>query len=345
MDERGRGLLRGLWIPRSRPPTRPRHRPRSAIPPTPCPHPSSPGETRILCLPEQRPSRRSPHAISRRVAPNRERHRERNHERDREDPVAGIRPGRVRARESAGSRAPPDPAGARRPGQGGAGEVPRSSHAGWEPPADRRDPVELLEEQATSRVPELVPIRYGRMLASPFTFYRGAALIMAADLAATPRSGHPRPGLRRRAPVELRRVRLARAASWCSTSTTSTRRCPGPWEWDVKRLAASFAIAGREQRVLRRRAPRRRARRRSREYRDARCGQFAAMRNLDVWYARLDDRGAAARGSAQHARQAKTRKRLEKIVAKARTKDSMQAFEQADARRRRRAADRRATRR
>ena len=66
--------------------------------------------------------------------------------------------------------------------------VPRGSHASWEPQPDRRDPVELLEEQGTTRVPELVPIRYGRMLASPFTFYRGAALLMAADLAGTPRT-------------------------------------------------------------------------------------------------------------------------------------------------------------
>ncbi|MGZ4392459.1 MAG: DUF2252 family protein, partial [Gaiellaceae bacterium] len=68
-------------------------------------------------------------------------------------------------------------------------EVPRNVHAGWEPPAMRRDPVDLLEEQAKTRVPELVPIRYGRMLVSPFTFYRGAAYIMAADLAGTARTG------------------------------------------------------------------------------------------------------------------------------------------------------------
>src|SRR5512144_2038422 len=74
-------------------------------------------------------------------------------------------------------------------GKAARNEVPRSSHAVWEPAANRSDPVALLEEQAMSRVPELVPIRYGRMLVSPFTFYRGAALVMAADLAATPRSG------------------------------------------------------------------------------------------------------------------------------------------------------------
>ncbi len=68
-------------------------------------------------------------------------------------------------------------------------QLPRRAHAGWTPAADRRDPVELLEEQATTRVPELVPIRYGRMLVSPFTFYRGAAYVMAADLAALPHTG------------------------------------------------------------------------------------------------------------------------------------------------------------
>ena len=91
-------------------------------------------------------------------------------------------------------------------------DAPRSSHAAWEPAPDRPDPVALLEEQAADRVPELVPIRYGRMLVSPFTFYRGAALIMAADLAATPTIRHHGAALRRRPPVELRPVRHARAA-------------------------------------------------------------------------------------------------------------------------------------
>src|SRR4051794_6045773 len=74
-------------------------------------------------------------------------------------------------------------------GKAARADAPRSSHADWEPAADRPDPVEVLESQAESRVPELVPIRYGRMLASPFAFYRGGAAIMAADLAPTPRSG------------------------------------------------------------------------------------------------------------------------------------------------------------
>ena len=90
-------------------------------------------------------------------------------------------------------------------------QAPPSSHAGWKPAADRPDPVALLEEQNATREPDLVPVRHGRMLVSPFTFYRGAAKIMAADLKDTPRAGLDRPALRRRAPVELRHVRVARA--------------------------------------------------------------------------------------------------------------------------------------
>ena len=89
--------------------------------------------------------------------------------------------------------------------------VPRGSHAGWEPPADRRDPVDVLTAQAETRVPDLVPIRYGRMLVSPFAFYRGAAAIMAEDLARTPNHRDRHAAVRRRAPVQLRRVRHARA--------------------------------------------------------------------------------------------------------------------------------------
>ena len=91
--------------------------------------------------------------------------------------------------------------------------APRSRQGEWEPAADRPDPVALLEEQAASRVPELVPIRYGRMLVSPFTFFRGAAYPMAADLAAAPRTGLRRAAVRRCAPVQLRRLRRARPAA------------------------------------------------------------------------------------------------------------------------------------
>ena len=112
-------------------------------------------------------------------------------------------------------------------GKEAATAAPRSTPRRWKPAADRPDPIALLEEQAETRVPELVPIRYGRMLVSPFTFYRGAALIMAADLAATPRSG-----------VNVQLCGDAHLSNFgvfgsperrcCSTSTTSTRRFPGP---------------------------------------------------------------------------------------------------------------------
>ena len=124
-------------------------------------------------------------------------------------------------------------------------EVPRESHADFTPGALRRDPVELLESQAATRVPELVPIRYGRMLVSPFTFYRGAALIMAADLAGTPRSG-----------ITTQVCGDAHLMNFGVFASPERRLVfgindfdethPGPWEWDVKRLAASFAIAGRD---------------------------------------------------------------------------------------------------
>ncbi len=124
-------------------------------------------------------------------------------------------------------------------------EVPRSSHAGFTPGLSRPDPVALLERQAVSRVPELAPIRYGRMLVSPFTFYRGAALIMAADLAGTPRSG-----------ITTQICGDAHLMNFGVFATPERQMefgindfdetFPGPWEWDVKRLAASFAIAGRD---------------------------------------------------------------------------------------------------
>ena len=164
-------------------------------------------------------------------------------------------------------------------------EVPRSSHAGFTPGASRPDPVALLESQAASRVPELVPIRYGRMLVSPFTFYRGAALIMASDLAATPRSG-----------MTTQLCGDAHLMNFGAFGSPERRLVfglndfdetfPGPWEWDVKRLAASFAIAGRDNGFSTK----------DRKtvllsllgaYRTA-MREFAAMTNLAVWYAHID---------------------------------------------------------
>src|SRR5450631_1964702 len=119
---------------------------------------------------------------------------------------------------------------------------PRSSHAAWAPAVDRPDPVDLLEEQASTRVPELVPIRYGRMLVSPFTFYRGAALIMASDLATAPRSG-----------LDVQCCGDAHLSNFGMFASPERRlmfdlndfdeTLPGPWEWDVKRLAVSMLIA------------------------------------------------------------------------------------------------------
>jgi len=122
--------------------------------------------------------------------------------------------------------------------------APRSSHATWEPAHDRPDPIALLGEQDQTRVPELVPIRYGRMLVSPFTFYRGAALIMASDLTATPRSG-----------LVVQTCGDAHLSNFGLFASPERKllfdindfdeTLPGPWEWDVKRLAASFEVAGR----------------------------------------------------------------------------------------------------
>jgi uncharacterized protein (DUF2252 family) len=202
------------------------------------------------------------------------------------------------------------------------GEVPRSSHAGFTPPPKRPDPVELLERQAATRVPELVPIRYGRMLVSPFAFYRGAALIMANDLAdATPSSG-----------FTVQCCGDAHLSNFGAFASPERRlvfdvndfdeTLPGPWEWDVKRLAASmmiaaqdrgFALAEQEHVVLETIA----------EYRAA-MRRFAAMNNLDVWYARLDiDDTIASLGSQLTP---KMLKRTTKTLAKARTRDSISAF-------------------
>ena len=147
-------------------------------------------------------------------------------------------------------------------GKAARAEVPRSAHAQIEFPQGR-DPVALLEEQAVSRVPELVPIRYGRMLTSPFAFYRGGALIMAADLARTPNSG-----LR----VQLcGDAHLSNFGVFGSPERTLVfdmndfdETVPGPWEWDVKRLAASFVDRRARERLFRSGATNGRARHRPR---------------------------------------------------------------------------------
>jgi uncharacterized protein (DUF2252 family) len=201
-------------------------------------------------------------------------------------------------------------------------EVPRSSHADLPLGSARPDPVSLLESQARSRVAELVPIRYGRMLVSPFTFYRGAALIMASDLSTTPRSG-----------LVTQICGDAHLMNFGVFGSPERRlvfdindfdeTAPGPWEWDVKRLAASFAIAGRDNGFS--------AKERSRvllalvgAYRSS-MRDLALKNNLEVWYSRLEiepliaELGSSIGGAA--------RKRAAANVAKARTRDSTHALD------------------
>src|SRR5262245_47151921 len=130
-------------------------------------------------------------------------------------------------------------------GKAARAEVPRRVHGEWEPSMHRPDPVDLLEEQAQTRVSELVPIRYGRMLASPFAFFRGGALIMASDLAGSPISGL-RAQLCGDAHLSNFGVFGSPERNLVFDINDFDETAPGPWEWDVKRLAASFAIAGRE---------------------------------------------------------------------------------------------------
>ena len=204
-------------------------------------------------------------------------------------------------------------------GKSARAEVPRASHAEFDPGPDRPDPVALLAEQAKTRLPELVPVRYGRMMVSPFTYYRGAALPMASDLATTPVSG-----------LAVQACGDAHLSNFGIFGAPDRRlvfdvndfdeTLPGPWEWDVKRLAASLEVAGRDNGF---------ADKERRDivtataagYRQA-MRSFAGMTNLDVWYARADiDQLRAELDSQIKARQ---RKVLDKGIAKARTRDSMQ---------------------
>jgi uncharacterized protein (DUF2252 family) len=205
-------------------------------------------------------------------------------------------------------------------------DAPRSSHGAWAPAPDRPDIVALLEEQAASRVPDLVPIRYGRMSVSPFTFYRGGARIMAADLAGTPTSG-----------VTVQLCGDAHLSNFGLFGTPERQlvfdindfdeTLPGPWEWDVKRLAASLEIAGRDRGF----APDdRRAIVRAgvAEYR-ASLRHVARMGTLDAWYEALEV-GALLDALRDEARDGRLGDRdlraATKDVAKARTRDSARVF-------------------
>jgi uncharacterized protein (DUF2252 family) len=205
-------------------------------------------------------------------------------------------------------------------GRAARAKCPRSSHAGFELTTGR-DPVAILEAQAPSRVPELVPLRYGRMLVSPFTFYRGAAALMAHDLATAPRVG-----LRAQLCGD---AHLSNVGGYASPERSLVfdlndfdETLPGPFEWDLKRLAASFEIAGRDRDFTKvERATAVLAAVRS--YREW-MRKLAEARNLDVWYASLDIETVERNLHEQQAkRQAAS---VAKAAAKARTKDSLKAF-------------------
>ena len=211
------------------------------------------------------------------------------------------------------------PAERRVRGKAARAEVPRESHAKWEPSPDRPDPVALLESQGATRVPDLVPVRYGRMMETPFTYYRGAALPMASDLATTPATG-----------MIVQACGDAHLSNFGLFGSPERRlvfdvndfdeTLPAPWEWDVKRLAASLEVAAREngfsdkdrRKIVLASASR---------YRQV-MRQLSGEGNLDVWYTQVDiDEFRARFDNLLRERQ---RKQLDKGLAKARTRDSMQ---------------------
>jgi uncharacterized protein (DUF2252 family) len=201
-------------------------------------------------------------------------------------------------------------------------DVPLAAHAQWDPPAGRTDPIDHLEGQAATRIEELVPIRYGRMLVSPFSYYRGAALPMTEDLAGTPTSGFD--------------VQLCGDAHMSNFGVFGSperhlffdvndfdETAPGPWEWDIKRLAASLEVAGRENDVPRKMRARI-VQGSVRSYRET-MRELATVSMMSVWYAHLDVEEILPRFSALL-----NRKRTPAVwnaITKARAHDSHQAFD------------------
>ena len=243
------------------------------------------------------------------------------------------------------------------------GRTPPSAHSGWEPAAGRPDPVALLEEQDATRMPGLVPVRHGRMMVSPFTFYRGAAAIMTADLKDTPVAG-----------LDAQLCGDAHLSNFGAFASPERKllfdlndfdeTLPGPFEYDVKRMAASFTIAARNNGFAK--ADARAATLASvRAYREA-MAEFAQMRTMDIWYSHLDEdelmagariavseltgetavakkkekkdkqagqakaakkEGKQEKRDAQQEKQAKlAEKRAQKTLAKAHNRDSLQAL-------------------
>jgi uncharacterized protein (DUF2252 family) len=189
-------------------------------------------------------------------------------------------------------------------------KLPRSIHAVWQPPANRRDPIDILEESNQDRLPELVPIRYGRMLRSPFTFLRGAAALMAYDLATTPQTG-----------IQVQACGDCHLLNFGLFATPERNLVfdindfdethPAPWEWDLKRLVTSLVVAGRDsglsdgdcqEAVLAC----------AQAYREH-LREYSRLSPLEVWYARLDVEDIIAMAPDE-----KTKKRREEIAEAAR---------------------------
>ncbi len=200
--------------------------------------------------------------------------------------------------------------------------VPRPSHAQWAPSEDRPDPVAILEEQAKTRVPDLIPIRYGRMAASPFAYFRGAAAPMAWDLAHTPTTD-----IRVQACGDAHLLNFGMYAApdrrLVFDVNDFDETLPAPFEWDVKRLAASFAVAARDNGFADRDA-RTAARLTVRSYRTEMAG-YAAMRFLKVWYSRIDVDEVSRLFDALQPKAA-VRRRRRQDIAKAHRRTSLKAF-------------------
>lgn len=189
-------------------------------------------------------------------------------------------------------------------------QVPLTAQGQWQPRPDRRDPVDILEESSQGRVPELVPIRYGRMLANPFAFLRGSAALMAYDLATTPVSG-----------IRVQACGDCHLANFGLFATPERNlvfdlndfdeTLPAPWEWDIKRLAASFVVAGRAN-SFPKKANDGVVHELAQSYR-THLRDYAEMRALDVWYSRLDDKTLIATAPNVEAREYR-----QQVAAKAR---------------------------
>jgi hypothetical protein len=200
--------------------------------------------------------------------------------------------------------------------------VPRSAHGEWAPPSDRPDPVGLLETQDSDRIPDLVPIRYSRMMASPFAFLRGSAIVMAHDLASTPKTG-----------IQAQLCGDAHLSNFGAYASPERallfdlndfdETLPGPWEWDVKRLAASFVVAGRENGFDATDCGEA-AQASVASYRQ-RMAEFSEMGELEVWYSRVSEDDVRRMISDARTKK-KTANKLSKTVRKARSRDSLQAL-------------------